>query len=73
MYINDDYEGGETFVLDEESGDEVISYEPKKNTMLKFRSDASCEHGVKEITAGRRLTMSMWFTTLDEYEEPLNY
>jgi hypothetical protein len=41
--------------------------------MLIFRSDASCEHGVKEITAGRRLTMSMWFTTLDEYEEPLNY
>jgi len=73
MYINDDYEGGETFVLDEESGDEVISYEPKKNTMLIFRSDESCVHGVKEITAGRRLTMSMWFTTLDEHEEPLNY
>lgn len=69
MYINDDYQGGETFVLNEDTHQEEISYVPKKNTMLMFKSDSSCEHGVKEITAGRRLTISMWFTTLNEYQE----
>lgn len=63
LYVNDDYEGGETFVLEEGSDKEVISYKPKKNSMLVFRSDESCIHGVKKILKGNRLTLSIWFTS----------
>ena len=69
FYINDDYEGGETFVLKEGTSEEDISYTPKKNTMLLFKSDESCIHGVKEITQGRRLTLGAWFTSQLEFEE----
>ena len=69
FYINDDYEGGETFVLKEGTNEEEISYTPKKNTLLLFKSDESCIHGVKEITKGRRLTLGAWFTSQLEFEE----
>lgn len=69
LYINDDYMGGETFILKEGSTEEEINYKPKKASLLLFKSDDTCVHGVKRVLSGNRLTLSMWFTLDQKYEE----
>ena len=69
LYINDDYTGGETFILKEGTDEEEISYKAKKGSLLLFRSDETCEHGVKKVLKGNRLTLSMWYTTDKNHEE----
>lgn len=69
LYINDDYDGGETFVLKENSREPEIVNKPKKSSLLCFRSDDSCLHGVQKVTSGNRLTFAMWFTTEENHKE----
>lgn len=69
FYINDDYEGGETVVLKENSNEPEIVNKSKKASLLIFRSDESCLHGVNKIIKGNRLALSMWFTVDKQYEE----
>ena len=69
LYINDDFDGGETFILKENSNDEEICYKPKKGSLLLFRSDDTCIHGVKPVLDGNRITLSMWFTLDEQYNE----
>lgn len=69
FYINDDYEGGETIVLKENSRESEIEYKAKKASLLIFRSDDSCLHGVKTVKKGNRLTFSMWFTDDETHKE----
>jgi hypothetical protein len=55
-YLNDDYEGGETYFpnLNVES-------KPKKGKVVLFPSNLEYQHGVKEIK-GERYTMPIWFS-----------
>ena len=69
MYINDDFEGGETVVLKENSNEIEYISKPQISSVLIFRSDESCLHGVKKIEKGERLTLSMWFATEEQYLE----
>ena len=69
MYINDDFEGGETVILKENSNEIEYISKPQTGSVLIFRSDESCLHGVKKIEKGERLTLSMWFTTEEQYLE----
>lgn len=69
FYINDDYEGGETIVLKENSEEPEIVYKAKKSSLLLFRSDESCLHGVKTVKKGNRLTFAVWFTTDEKHKE----
>jgi len=52
-YLNDDFEGGETFVED-------YTNTPKSGSVIVFPS--RYEHGVKEVIKGKRVTFAMWFT-----------
>ena len=69
LYLNDDYDGGETIILKENSDEVEIKNNPKKGSVIIFRSDESCLHGVKTVTRGNRLTFGMWFTDDIEYQE----
>ena len=69
LYLNDDYEGGETIILKENSDEIEIENKPKKGSLIIFRSDESCLHGVKKVTKGNRLTLGMWFTDEIEHGE----
>lgn len=69
LYLNDDYDGGETIILKENSDEVEIENKPKKGSAIIFRSDESCLHGVKEVLWGDRLTLGMWFADSNEYEE----
>lgn len=69
FYINDDYDGGETIILKENSKEPEIVNKPKQNSLLLFRSDESCLHGVEKVKKGNRLTFAMWFTTDITYKE----
>lgn len=55
-YLNDDYEGGETYFP-------ALEYEvkPEKGKVVLFPSDLQHRHGVREVK-GERYTMPIWFT-----------
>ena len=69
LYLNDDYDGGETIILKENSDEVEIENKPKKGSVIIFRSDESCLHGVNKVLRGNRLTLGMWFTTDKQHEE----
>ena len=53
IYLNDDFEGGETVVLDKTSV-------PEKNKLISFEGDRIL-HKVNEITKGIRYTVPCWY------------
>lgn len=53
LYLNDDYEGGETVVGDR-------SIKPKKNKLIGFEGNKII-HQVKKITKGTRYTLPCWY------------
>ena len=55
LYLNDDYEGGDTVV-----GDKVIV--PKKGKIILFEGN-KIEHKVLKIKSGTRYTNSTWYIT----------
>lgn len=69
MYINDNFIGGETIIMKENTNKLEYLCKPKKGSVLIFKSDESCLHGVKRIESGERLTLSMWFAIDEQYLE----
>jgi hypothetical protein len=69
FYINDDYEGGETYILKENSDEFEIVNKPRKTSLLLFKSDDSCLHGVQKVKKGNRLTFAIWFSDDEKYKE----
>jgi hypothetical protein len=53
-YLNDDYEGGETFLSGE------FSVKPKKGRTIFFHG-SKYYHGVTQITKGGRYTLPIWY------------
>ena len=53
LYLNDDYEGGETMV-----GNKIIKPETGK---IIFFSGTKIPHGVKKLIKGRRYTIPSWY------------
>ena len=54
-YLNDDFEGGETFFPDI---DTVVT--PRRGTLIGFPGPV-LPHGVRRITRGTRYTLALWF------------
>lgn len=83
VYINDDYEGGETFIGNSNekrlwwwaiedkfapiSNDIIVK--PKSGKCVIFASDDRNAHGVTEVLSGERITLAFWYTTNPKYEE----
>ena len=55
-YLNDDYEGGQTCIVDEK-----LCVNPKTGTTFFF-DGKKYEHEVKPITNGIRYTLALWYT-----------
>lgn len=84
-YLNDDYEGGHTFVRndgkDDRSwrGDSILSFPndtfedyisiPKKGETISFLANDENAHGVTEVTKGQRFILSTWFTKDQQFQE----
>ena len=63
VYLNDDYEGGQTYFAD---GPEI---EVEVGKMIAFPADIKYAHGVKKILSGQRYTLALWYTdSRDNYE-----
>jgi Rps23 Pro-64 3,4-dihydroxylase Tpa1-like proline 4-hydroxylase len=62
-YLNDDFEGGETFV-------EGYTNNPISGSVIVFPS--AYEHGVNEVIEGKRVTFAMWFTQNDTKIEEIH-
>jgi hypothetical protein len=60
-YLNDDYIGGETVIKLKDSDDYVSV--PKQGSVVIFKSNDECIHGVNEVTKGTRFTLATWFAT----------
>jgi prolyl 4-hydroxylase len=59
LYLNDDYEGGETFLVP----NKIIK--PKTGKLVGFYG-SKIEHEVKEVLNGRRYTIPVWFRLKDK-------
>jgi hypothetical protein len=55
LYLNDDYEGGQTHV------NGVVSEEPETGKIITFVGN-KIFHGVRKITKGIRYTIPVWYT-----------
>ena len=69
-YLNDNYDGGETFI-GSESGNDYIS-KPIKGSAISFLSNEKNMHGVNKVTAGYRITLPIWFCSDIKYSEDWN-
>ncbi len=55
-YLNDDFEGGETYFTDED-----LLIKPKVGRTILF-DGKRFEHGVRKITNGTRYTLALWYS-----------
>ena len=69
LYLNDDFEGGETFIKTENGNDYVSK--PKKGSYVFYYSDPRNEHGVNTVISGYRVTLPLWFCTDPKMSEDL--
>ncbi len=60
-YLNDDYLGGETVVKLDGQPDYIST--PKQGSVVIFKSNHECIHGVNKVVEGTRVTMPTWFST----------
>lgn len=59
LYLNDNYLGGETVIRQENKPDYVSV--PKQGSVVIFKSNDECIHGVNKIIKGTRYTLATWF------------
>ena len=85
-YLNDDFEGGYTYIKDDGLNDHLwrtrpeLSFpnsvfkdyisKPEKGSTLAFYADDRNAHGVTPLESGDRIILSTWFTTDENYREP---
>lgn len=69
LYLNtqgEDFTGG-TFSF--QSGPPPLLISPAAGTLLVYTADEGNVHRVEEVTAGQRLTLTMWFTLVNDFQE----
>jgi len=85
-YLNDNYQGGYTFVKNDDSNDHtwrnnsMLSFpnsqfrdyisKPEKGATIAFYGDDRNAHGVTKLESGDRVILSTWFTKDEQYKEP---
>ncbi len=65
LYLNDDYEGGETYFPGH-----GIRIKPTAGALVVFGAGAEYVHGVSRVTKGLRYTYAGWFTYDKAFEDP---
>ena len=71
IYLNDDYEGGETYIglPGHKLNDTIIK--PKTGRLVSFRGK-DIPHGVNKVTKGTRFTLPAWYSTPDVLKKKRN-
>ena len=71
IYLNDDYEGGETYIglPGHELNDTIVK--PKTGRLVSFRGK-DIPHGVNEVTQGTRFTLPAWYSTPEVLKKKRN-
>jgi len=65
LYLNDDYEGGETYFPGHR-----IRIKPTAGALLVFGAGPEYVHGITRVTRGLRYTYAGWFTYDPKFEDP---
>jgi len=65
LYLNDNYEGGETFFPNQN-----VNIKPETGKLILFPSNLDYPHGVKTVHGADRFTMPIWFTCDTSQIEP---
>ena len=61
IYINEDCQGGEFFVLDSPDKNEIFCKEPKHNSAILIKHSETVSHGVKPIIEGQRYAVRQFY------------
>jgi predicted 2-oxoglutarate/Fe(II)-dependent dioxygenase YbiX len=67
LYFNDDFEGGEIYFPEFD-----FTHTPKAGDGIffpAFTKDSKYEHGVTEVTKGKRYTMGLWHTQFQDFAD----
>jgi hypothetical protein len=59
LYLNDDFDGGHTFINIEDGN--TIEIEPKPGRLVAYNGH-KLEHGVTQVSNGLRYTLPIWYT-----------
>jgi hypothetical protein len=63
LYLTDDYEGGEIWFYDDNSGtpESGTAYKPTKGTLVYFKGDENHPHEVKDVISGERSNLILFY------------
>nr|XP_012234724.1 PREDICTED: prolyl 3-hydroxylase 2-like isoform X1 [Linepithema humile] len=70
LYLNDDFDGGEFFFVEDPKRRRVQStVQPRCGRMVAFSAGGENLHGVQGVRSGRRCAVALWFTQDERYFE----
>ncbi|XP_032679224.1 prolyl 3-hydroxylase 1-like isoform X2 [Odontomachus brunneus] len=70
LYLNDDFDGGEFFFVDDRKERRVQgTVQPRCGRMVAFSAGGENLHGVRAVRSGRRCALALWFTQDESYLE----
>jgi hypothetical protein len=70
-YLNQEYLGGETLIWEKDK--DIYINKPKTGSLLILLSDNRCEHAVRKVIGGDRVTLPIWLTKDINHKERLIY
>lgn len=70
LYLNDDFDGGEFFFVDDRKERRVQgTVQPRCGRLVAFSAGGENLHGVRAVRNGRRCAVALWFTLDEKYLE----
>lgn len=70
MYLNEDFDGGEFFFVENTKRRRVQSIvQPRCGRMVAFSAGGENLHGVQGVRSGKRCAVALWFTQDERYLE----
>lgn len=69
LYLNDDFDGGEFFFVEDWKRRVRSIIQPRCGRMVAFSAGGENLHGVRGIRNGKRCAVALWFTQDEKYLE----
>ncbi|XP_067881825.1 prolyl 3-hydroxylase 1-like, partial [Heterodontus francisci] len=69
LYLNDEFEGGETFFTDVNRKTVRAEILPKCGRLVTFLSGTENPHGVQPVIGGQRCALVLWFTLNEKHNK----
>jgi predicted 2-oxoglutarate/Fe(II)-dependent dioxygenase YbiX len=71
MYLNEDFEGGDFFFTDSESGTNREVFQATCGRVLAYSSGYENMHGVTAVKSGKRCHITLWLSQDERKKEEL--